>query len=154
MFSETKKISRARNLESKSLAGGVNRDTDPDTTPQCLCALALSKFLAELGTPRKKFLVKRILMSKADVSIAFRNVREDPDDANNFCYTVVIVQEYESTLLFVSKIWTFIGVKRCSLFYSLFCSLFCSLFSSLFCPLFCPLFCSLFCSPWLSFDFF
>ena len=35
---------------------------------------------------RKKFLNKRILMSKADVSDAFRNVQVDPDQAHNFCY--------------------------------------------------------------------
>ena len=36
----------------------------------------------------KKFPEKIILMSKADVSEDFRNVRVDPDKAHNFCYTV------------------------------------------------------------------
>ena len=68
--------------------GGLNRDTEPDTVPQCLCALALPKFLAELVTLRKKFPEKIILMSKAGVSEPFRNVRVDPDEAHNFCYTL------------------------------------------------------------------
>ena len=37
--------------------------------------------------PAKEFSAKRILMSKSDVSDAFRNVRIDPDEAHNFCYT-------------------------------------------------------------------
>ena len=41
--------------QSREKKGGLNRDTDPDTVPQCLCALALPKFLAELVTLRKKF---------------------------------------------------------------------------------------------------
>ena len=75
-------------VESREKKGGLNRDTDPDTVPQCLCAEALPKFLDELVTLRKKFPAERILMSKADVSDAFRNVRVDPDKAHNFCYAV------------------------------------------------------------------
>ena len=56
--------------------------------PQCLCAEALPKFLEELVSQRKKYPTKRILMSKTDASDAFRNVRIDPDEAHNFCYTV------------------------------------------------------------------
>ena len=67
---------------------GFNEDTDPDTVPQCLCALALPKFLDELVSLRKKFPEKRILMSEANVSDPFRNVRVDPDKAHIFCYTV------------------------------------------------------------------
>ena len=62
-------------------------DTDPDTVPQCLCAEALPKSLDEFLTLRKKFPEKRILMSKADVSDAFRNARVDPDKAHKFCFT-------------------------------------------------------------------
>ena len=58
------------------------RDTDPDTVPQCLCALALPKFLAELVTLRKKFPVKRNLMIKADAPDAFRDAQVDPDEAH------------------------------------------------------------------------
>ena len=58
-------------------------DNNPDTVPNCLCALGLPKFLAELVTLGQKFPVKIFLMSKADVSDAFRNVRVDPDEAQN-----------------------------------------------------------------------
>ena len=74
--------------QSEGAKGGLNADTDPDTVPQCLRAEALPKFLTELVSLRKKYPNKRILMSKADVSDAFRNGRVDPDKAHNFCYTV------------------------------------------------------------------
>ena len=71
----------------KETKGGLIRDTDPDNVPQCLCAQVLPTFLDELVTPRKTFPGERILMSKADVPDAFRNVRVDPDKAHTFCYT-------------------------------------------------------------------
>ena len=74
--------------QSREQKGGLNKYADPDTVPQCLCALALPKLLNELVSRRKKFPEKRILMSKADVSDAFRNVRVDPGKTHNFCYTV------------------------------------------------------------------
>ena len=40
--------------QSREKKGGLNRDTDPDTVPQSLCAQALPKFLDELVTLRKK----------------------------------------------------------------------------------------------------
>ena len=39
--------------QSREKKGGLNRDTDPDTVPQRLCALALPTFLDELVTLRK-----------------------------------------------------------------------------------------------------
>ena len=72
--------------QSRGKKGGLNGATDPDNVPQCLCAHALPKFFYELVTLRKKFPVERTLMSKADVSDAFRNVRVDPDQAHNFRY--------------------------------------------------------------------
>ena len=68
--------------QNRKTKGGLNADSDSDSVPQCLCAEALPKFLAELVNLRKKYLIKRILMSKADVSDAFRNVRIDPDEAH------------------------------------------------------------------------
>ena len=53
-----------------------------------MCAEALPNFLTELISLRRKYPDQRILVSKTDVSDAFRNVRVDPDEANNFCYTV------------------------------------------------------------------
>ena len=74
--------------KSREKKGGFSRNTDPDTEPQCLCALALPKFLAEPMALRKMFPEKRILMNKADVTDAFRNVRVDPDEARVFSYTI------------------------------------------------------------------
>ena len=75
-------------MQNREKKRGLNGDTDPDIAPHCLCREALPKFLDELVTLRKKFPEKRILMSKADVSDAFRNVPVDPDKAHNFCYAV------------------------------------------------------------------
>ena len=74
-------------VQSREKKGCLNGDTDPNTVPQCLCAEALPKFLDELVTSRKKFQENRILMSKADVSDDFRNVRVDPDEPHDFCRT-------------------------------------------------------------------
>ena len=68
------------------MKGGVNGDTNPDSVSQCLYAHALPKFSDLLVVLRKIFPVERILMSKADVADAFRNVRVDPDQAHNFRY--------------------------------------------------------------------
>ena len=69
---------------SRDKKKGLNKDGDPDTVAQCLCAQALPKSLDELVALRKRFPGERIRMSKADVSDAFRNVRVDPDKAHNF----------------------------------------------------------------------
>ena len=66
---------------ARGVQGGLNRDTLTDEVPQCLCGKALPKFLAEITRLRVKYPGKRILMSKADVSDAFRNVRIAPDQA-------------------------------------------------------------------------
>lgn len=53
--------------------GGFHADTDSDSAPQCLCAEALPKFLAEVVSRRKKIPDQALFeMSKADVSDAFR----------------------------------------------------------------------------------
>ena len=75
-------LSDAQSRENK---GGLNKDTDPITVPPCLCVLALPTFFDEVVSRRKKFPDKTILVSTADVSDAFRNVRVDPDKAHNFC---------------------------------------------------------------------
>ena len=86
--------------QSREKKGGLNGDIDPDTAPQCLCAEALPKFLDELVTLRKKLSENRILMSKVDLSDAFRNVRVDLDKAHNFCYTVRELVEIDFCLTF------------------------------------------------------
>ena len=75
-------------MQNKTTKGGLNADTVSDSVPQCLCAEALPKFLTELVSLRIKFPTKRILMSKAGVSDAFRNVRINRHEAHNFCYTI------------------------------------------------------------------
>ena len=85
--------------QSTKKKGGLNEDTDPDTVPQCLCADALPTFLTELVSLRRNYPDQRILMSKADVSDAFRSVRVDPDEAHKFCYTVgeLVVTDFRLT---------------------------------------------------------
>ena len=75
-------------LRHRNKKGGLNRDTDSDSVPPCLRATTLPKFLTEIVSLRQQYPVERILMSKADVSDVFRNVRVDPDQAHNFCYTI------------------------------------------------------------------
>ena len=67
------------------MQGGLHRDTLTDEVPRCLCGKALPRFLAEITSLRVKCPDKRILMSKADVSDAFRGIRIAPDQAQNFC---------------------------------------------------------------------
>ena len=56
--------------------GGLNLDTVTQDLPRCLlCGEALPKLLAKNIKIRIKYPLKRILVSKADVSDAFRNVR-------------------------------------------------------------------------------
>ena len=56
--------------------------------------------LEELVSLRQKYPAERILMSKADASDAFRNVRVDPDKAHNFCYTAWDLVVIDFTLMF------------------------------------------------------
>ena len=51
-----------------------------------MCTRA-AQVLDELLALSKKFPVERIMTSKADVADAFRNVRVDPDQTQNICYT-------------------------------------------------------------------
>ena len=56
---------------------------------------SVAKFLVELVSLRKKYPTKRILMSKADLSDAFRNVRVDPYEAHkNFSPHGRVVVEF------------------------------------------------------------
>ena len=70
---------------ARGVQGGLHRDTLTDEVPRCLCGKALPRFLAEITSLRVKCPDKRILMSKADVSDAFRGIRIAPDQAQNFC---------------------------------------------------------------------
>ena len=71
-------------VQSREKKEELNRDTDLDTVPQCVWALALPTFLAPFVKFTKKIPEKRILLSEAAVPDAFRNVRVDPNDAHMF----------------------------------------------------------------------
>lgn len=75
-------------VRNRDTTRGLNKEEDLDSVHPCLCATALPKFLTEIVSLCQKYPVKCILMSKADVSDAFRNVRVNPDQAHNFWYTV------------------------------------------------------------------
>ena len=78
-------------MRHRNKKGGLSRDTDLDSVSPCLCARQpFQTFLTEIVSLRQKYLVERILMNKADVSDGFRNVRVDPDQAHNFCYSIGI----------------------------------------------------------------
>ena len=68
--------------------GGLNRDTASEEVPPCLCGEALPALLNVLTDLRIWFLNRRILLAKADVTEAFRNVRVAPDQAQKICYMV------------------------------------------------------------------
>ena len=79
--------------------GGLNRDTISEEVPPCLCGKALPALLNLLTDLRIRFPNRRILLAKADVTEAFRNVRVAPDQAHNFCYMVddVLVADFRLT---------------------------------------------------------
>lgn len=68
--------------------GGLNKDTVMTEVPPCLCGEAMPSFLGEITSLRARWPDKRILMAKADVASAFRNVRISPDHAQKFCYVL------------------------------------------------------------------
>ena len=86
-------------VQNREKNGGLHGDTNPETVPRCLCAEALRKFPDELVILREKFAKMKLLMSKVDVSDAFRNAREDQHEANNLCYTVgeLVVMDFRLT---------------------------------------------------------
>ena len=73
---------------ARGTKGGLNRDTLTQDIPRCLCGDALPKLLAEIVRLKIKYPLKRILISKADASDAFKNVRIAPEHANKFCYVL------------------------------------------------------------------
>ena len=79
--------------------GGVNRDTITEDIPSCLCGEALPSLLEEIVRLRVKYPNKRILLAKADVTEAFRNVRVSPEHAQKFCYIVddILVADFRLT---------------------------------------------------------
>ena len=79
--------------------GGLNRDTVNEEVPPCLCGEALPALLNVLTDLRIRYPNRRILLAKADVTEAFRNVRVAPDQAQTFCYMVddVLVADFRLT---------------------------------------------------------
>ena len=78
---------------------GLKRETVSEEVPPCLCREALLALLNVLKDLRLRFPNRRILLVKADVTEAFRNVRVAPDQAQTFCYMVddVLVADFRLT---------------------------------------------------------
>lgn len=66
---------------SRHKRGGLNSDTVFKEIPRCLCREALPKVLDEIMWLRVKYPSSRILLSKAAVTEAFRNVSVAPEHA-------------------------------------------------------------------------
>ena len=64
--------------------GGLNRDTVSEEVPPSLCGEALPTLLNVLMDLQTRFPNLRILLTKADVTDAFRNVRVTLDQAHFF----------------------------------------------------------------------
>ena len=75
--------------------GGLNRVTQTEDVPEGLCGDALPSLLT-LTDLRLRFPHLPILLAKADVPDAFRNVRVSPHQTQNFCYVVddVLVADF------------------------------------------------------------
>ena len=73
---------------NKAKKGGLGAETDVNSVPPSLCAEALPELLTELVSLRAENPKLRLLMATTDVNDAYRNVRIDPKQARNFCYTV------------------------------------------------------------------
>lgn len=71
---------------TRGSTSGIDLDTIPDEVPRCSCGEALSKFLAKIASLQVKFRDERISLSKPDVPDRFRNVRESPQHAQQFCH--------------------------------------------------------------------
>ena len=75
-------------LFNRAKKGDLNTETDVNSVPPSLCAEALPEFLKELVSLRAENPKLRLLMATTDVNDSYRNVRIDPNQAHNFCYTV------------------------------------------------------------------
>ena len=87
------------NLFNRARKGGLNAETDVNSVPPSLCAEALPEFFTELLSLRAKNPKLRLRMATTDVNDAYRNVRIDPNQAHNFCYTVgdLVVRDFRLT---------------------------------------------------------
>ena len=76
--------------------GGLNRDTVSEEVPPCLCGETLPALLNVLIDLQIRFPSRRILLAKANVTEAFRNVRVALDQTQKFCYMVddVLVADF------------------------------------------------------------
>ena len=75
-------------LFNRAKKGGLNAETDVNSVPPSLRAEALPEFLTELVSLRAENPKVRLLMATTDVNDAYRNVRIDPNQDHNFCYTI------------------------------------------------------------------
>ena len=75
-------------LFNRTKKGGLNAETDVSSVSPSLCAEVLPEFLTELASLRAENSKLRLLMATTDVTDAYRNVRIDPNQPHNSCYTV------------------------------------------------------------------
>ena len=86
-------------LFNRAKKRSLNAETDVSSVPPSLYAEALPEVLTELMSLRAANPMLRLLMATTDVNDAYRNVRIDPNQAHNFCYTVVdlVVVDFSRT---------------------------------------------------------
>ena len=75
-------------LFNRAKKRGLDAETNVNSVPPSLCAEALPEFLTELVSLRAENPKLRLLMATTDINDAYRNVRIDPNQAHNFCYTI------------------------------------------------------------------
>ena len=75
-------------LFNRAKKGELNAETDVNSVPPSLCAEALLEFLTNLLNLKAENPKLCLLMVTTDVNDAYRNVKIDPNQAHNFCYTV------------------------------------------------------------------
>ena len=92
-------------LFNRAKKGGLNAETDVNSVPPSLYAEAVPEFLTELVSLRAENPKLRLLMATTDVNDAYRNVRIDPNQAHNFCYTVgdLVVIDFRLTFGWTSS---------------------------------------------------
>ena len=96
-------------LFNKAKKWGLYAETDVNSVPPSLCAEALPEFLTELMILRAENPKLRLLVVITDVYDAYRNVRIDPNQAHNVCYTVgdLVVIDFRLTFGWTGSLGNF-----------------------------------------------
>ena len=90
---------------NRAKKGCLDAETNVDSVPPSLCAEALPEFLTELVSLRAENPKLCLFMATTDVNDAYRNVRIDPNQVHNFCYTVgnLVVIDFRLTFGWTSS---------------------------------------------------